>query len=160
MRYAQIRSMDISDGDGIRVSVYTQGCRIHCKNCYNSSIWDYNGGSEWTDKVQADVLNLCDRKYIAGLSILGGEPLSKENLDALKAFSKEFRKRYPDKNIWMWTGYVYENLTPEQKEVADMADVLVDGPFVDELKDLTLKFRGSSNQRILRKQNGIFVVSD
>lgn len=158
MRYAQIRSMDVSDGDGIRVSLYTQGCRIHCKNCYNYSIWDYSGGHEWNDSVKNFLLDLCNKPYISGLSILGGEPLSEENLYDLSDLFECFRERYPDKNIWMWTGYVYENLSPEQKKVADMVDVLVDGPFVDELKDLTLKFRGSSNQRLLKNVNGKFEV--
>lgn len=156
MRYAQIRSMDVTDGDGIRVALYTQGCRLHCKNCYNYEIWDFNGGQAWSTDVQNTLFTLCDKPYISGLSILGGEPLSPENLADLAELFNAFHKRFPEKNIWMWTGYVYENLTDEQKAVADLVDVLVDGPFVDELKDLSLKFRGSSNQRILRKVNGQF----
>lgn len=155
MRYAQIRKMDISDGIGIRVTIYTQGCDIRCENCYNSEIWDYNGGSAFNEKVKNNLLDMCDKPYIQGLSVLGGEPLSNQNLDALKDLFMDFKKRYPEKDIWMWTGHVYEHLTPEQKEVANLVDVLVDGPFIDAQKDLTLKFRGSKNQRVIDIKNTI-----
>lgn len=149
MRYSQIRKMDISNGVGIRVSLWTQGCDIRCKGCFNSDIWDYSGGKEWTKETENELLNLCSSPHIKGLSILGGEPLSQQNYKELIHLFKVFKEKYPDKDIWMWTGRTFENLTEEQMEVVRYVDVLVDGPWIEELGDFKLRFRGSSNQRII-----------
>ena len=156
MHYAGMNKCDTANGNGVRVTLFVSGCPHHCKNCFNPEAWDYQYGQLYTNEVQEELLDACKLSYIAGLTMLGGEPLAPQNVPVVLRLCKEFRKRFPDKNIWMWTGYVYENLTDEQKAVADLVDVLVDGPFIDELKDLSLKFRGSSNQRILRKVNGQF----
>lgn len=149
MRYSQIRKMDIVNGPGIRISLFTQGCPFHCKDCFNKETWDFDGGFEWTSEKEKLLLDLCNRPQIKGLSILGGEPLINQNLETLKILFTKFRELYPDKNIWMWTGNIYENLTPEQKEVANMVDVLVDGPWILRLGDFKLKYKGSSNQRVI-----------
>ena len=147
MRYAKIRKMDISNGPGVRVSIFMQGCSFHCKNCFNPETWDFNGGLAFDDSVIDQVLNLCKEDYIAGLSILGGEPMHPNNIEATTQLVKSFKKKYPKKNIWIWSGFLFDQL--KDKEVLKNIDVLVDGQFVDEKKDPTLKWRGSSNQRVI-----------
>ena len=150
MRYAKIRKMDISNGPGVRVSIFMQGCSFHCKNCFNPETWDFNGGLAFDDSVIDQVLNLCKEDYIAGLSILGGEPMHPNNIEATTQLVKTFKKKYPKKNIWIWSGFLFDQL--KDKEVLKNIDVLVDGQFVDEKKDPTLKWRGSSNQRVIDVQ--------
>lgn len=149
MRYAQIRDMDISNGQGIGCSVFLQGCSIHCKNCFNKSTWDFNGGYEWTDKETEQLFEILRKPYIARISILGGEGLdqAKELLPLLFKIRNEF----PNLKIWIYSGRTFEeNVSVKDKaDCLKLCDVLVDGRFVDELKDLTLAFRGSSNQRII-----------
>ena len=147
MRYAKIRKMDISNGPGVRVSIFMQGCSFHCKNCFNPETWDFKGGLAFDDSVIDQVLNLCKEDYIAGLSILGGEPMHPNNIEATTQLVKTFKKKYPKKNIWIWSGFLFDQL--KDKEVLKNIDVLVDGQFVDEKKDPTLKWRGSSNQRVI-----------
>ena len=149
MRYAQIRKMDISNGPGIRISIFVQGCAFHCKNCFNSEAWDFDGGKEFKSEDLNRLLEYGSNKHVAGLSVLGGEPLHGKNIDEVIKICKCFRKKYPDKNIWLWTGFIYENLNGKQKEVLKYIDVLVDGQFVDSLKDFRLKYCGSSNQRVI-----------
>lgn len=155
MRYAQIRSMDISDGPGIRVALYTQGCPIHCNGCHNESTWDFNGGNEFTYNETKTILGLANKDYISGLSILGGEPLVVDNFPELAALVEQFKARYPNKNIWLWTGYYFLNLLEDYKsnvwfhKIIDNIDVIVDGRFKKELKDPHLKYCGSSNQRVI-----------
>lgn len=153
MRYAQIRKMDISNGPGIRVSLWTQGCHFHCDGCFNKETWDYEAGQEYTQETEDLIIELCSKKHIVGLSILGGEPLSQCNLQALTKLLKRFRQTYADKTIWLWTGYEYKNLTKEQLEVTYLCDVIVDGQFIDSKKDFDLQYRGSSNQSIIRSKN-------
>ncbi|MBQ9519890.1 MAG: anaerobic ribonucleoside-triphosphate reductase activating protein [Acholeplasmatales bacterium] len=147
MRYNQIRSMDIADGPGVRVSLFFQGCHFHCKNCFNSDTWDFNKGLEFDDKVIDNILELCKPEYISGLSILGGEPLHPVNISGTIALAKRFKSVYPNKTIWVWTGYKYEDIF--NKEVLSYIDVLVDGQYIDELHDPKLKYKGSSNQRVI-----------
>ena len=168
MRYAKIRKMDISNGPGVRVSIFVQGCHFHCKGCFNQDTWDFKGGKEFTDETLNTLLDLCDKDYIKGLSILGGEPLALENLDGVYQIIKNFKKRYPNKTIWLWTGSVYGETTFSEvnkkfnenwikapiydfalKQILENIDVLVDGPFKLELADPNLKYRGSSNQRVI-----------
>lgn len=150
MRYASIRKMDISNGEGVRVSLFVQGCSFHCKNCFNQETWDFNGGKEFTQKEFDLLMNLCNNPYIRGCSLLGGEPLHPNNIETVTQITKTFKELYPQKDIWLWTGYTFEDYVKD-KEITKYADVIVDGRFVDELKDLSLRFRGSSNQRIWRK---------
>ena len=147
MRYNKIRKMDISDGPGVRVSIFLQGCEFRCKNCFNPETWNFDEGKEFTDETIDRVLELADKEYIAGLSILGGEPMHPRNIDATTKIAKAFRKKYPDKNIWVWSGFLFEGL--KDKEVMDYIDVLVDGQYKDELHDFRLKYCGSSNQRVI-----------
>ena len=167
MRYAQIRSMDISNGEGVGVSLFVQGCPFHCKNCFNSETWDFNGGKEWTEETKNKFMELIDRPYIRRVSILGGEPLHENNLSEVLSLVKEIREKFPDKTIWLYTGYSIEDIvnfnTKPYSVVQQYFDidnfirnailiyvnVLVDGEYIDEQKDLTLKFRGSKNQKVI-----------
>ena len=146
MRYAKIRSMDIANGDGMRVSLFVQGCAFQCEGCFNVDSWDFIAGNPWNDEIQRIFIDLGRRDYIAGYSILGGEPLmqGRPMLDLVKAL-----KRESGKSVWMWTGFKYEDLNESRREIVSHVDVLVDGKFVISKKDLTLQFRGSSNQRII-----------
>lgn len=147
MRYAKIRSEDIANGPGIRVSIYVQGCSRHCPGCFNPETWDFDGGRLFHRRVKIQFLALAEKKNIVGFSILGGEPLQqgKDMLDLVKSMKEE----YPDKTIWMWTGYKYEDLDDEQREIVSYIDILVDGEFVQAEKCPNKRFKGSGNQRII-----------
>ena len=147
MRYNLIRKMDISNGPGVRVSIFMQGCHFHCKNCFNSETWDFEGGKEFTDDTINKVLDLSNKEHIIGLSILGGEPMHPVNIEGTTKLAKAFKEKYPNKDIWVWSGFRYEDL--KGKDVFKYIDVLVDGQYVDELHDPTLKWKGSSNQRVI-----------
>lgn len=147
MRYASIRKMDISNGEGVRISLFVQGCSFHCKNCFNQETWNWDDGKEFTKKEFNLLMNLCDNPHIRGLSVLGGEPLHPNNIETVTQIARKFKELYTEKDLWIWTGYTFEDYVKD-KEITKYADVIVDGRFVDELKDLNLKFRGSSNQRI------------
>lgn len=163
MRYAQIRSMDISNGEGVGVSLFVQGCDRHCFNCFNSETWDFNGGEEWTEETKNKFMELIDRQYINRISVLGGEPLAEQNLDEVLSLIKEIRISFPEKTIWLYTGYEWNQImspattddlkstiiAEQRKEIISNVDVLVDGEYIDEQKDLSLKFRGSKNQRVI-----------
>lgn len=195
MRYASIRNLDISNGANIGVALFVQGCdrNPHCKNCFNSETWDFNGGKEWTEETKNKFMELIDRPYIKRISILGGEPLAEQNLDGVLSLIKEIREKYPisqnpnsenigksrvledenskeirisfpKKSIWLYTGYeLSEIIKQEQYEkvsgipsvwskrwkIISNIDVLVDGEYIDEQKDLTLKWRGSKNQNCI-----------
>ncbi len=152
MNYAVIKKNDIANGVGVRVSLFVSGCRHHCKNCFNKEAWDFGYGNLFTDKTFEEIMQALDHDYVDGLSFLGGEPFEPENRPDLIRLSKEFHKRFPDKNLWCYTGFTFEELfygDDSAKELLSNIDVLVDGKFVDELKDLSLLFRGSSNQTII-----------
>ncbi len=165
MRYHKIRRMDIANGEGIRVSIFMQGCAFHCKNCFNPETWDFDGGLEFTDDTIQEVLDLCDRSEVAGLSILGGEPMHPQNIEGTTKLAKAFKERFPNKNIWVWTGFLMDR-DLKGKEVLNYLDVLVDGQFVEELHNPLLKWKGSSNQRVidvkesLKKNKIILYVED
>ena len=148
MRYHKIRKMDISDGPGVRVSIFMQGCTFNCKNCFNPETHDFCGGKEFTDETINRVLELCEKDHIVGLSILGGEPMHPKNIDGTTKLAKAFRERYPDKTIWVWSGFLFDR-DLKDKEVLKYIDVLVDGQYKDELHDFRLKWCGSSNQRVI-----------
>jgi anaerobic ribonucleoside-triphosphate reductase activating protein len=147
MRYAKIANYDVANGSGLRTTLFVQGCPHHCKGCFNPNTWDFDGGMEYTEETTREIIQLLNKPGIKGLSVLGGEPLAqgKELYDILK----RIKTAMPDIDIWMWTGYIYEELDQVQKEIVSLVDVLVDGPFIEDKKDIRLKFRGSSNQRII-----------
>ena len=155
MNYAEIKKYDIANGEGVRVSLFVSGCRRHCKGCFNSVAWDFSYGKPFTGETEEELLEALAPDYLAGLSLLGGDPFEPENRTVLLPFIRKFRERFPEKDIWCYTGYTYENGTLKEdngegvRELLSEIDVLVDGPFIEELKDIRLKFRGSSNQRVL-----------
>lgn len=148
MRYHKIRKMDISNGSGVRVSIFMQGCAFHCPNCFNPETHDFRGGKEFTDETIETVLDLCAKEHIVGLSILGGEPLHPRNIEGTTRLAKAFKARFPHKTLWLWTGYLFDQDLTDQ-EVLRYVDVLVDGLFVEALHDFRLEWRGSSNQRVI-----------
>lgn len=168
MNYAQMRSMDISNGEGIGVSLFVQGCDFHCKNCFNSETWDFLKGQEWNEKTKNQFLKLVEKPFIQRVSILGGEPLHPENVQNVLKIVDEIRVSYPTKNIWLYTGYTWEQIMypivtddlnferdyiiKARKELVSKCDVLIDGRYVDELRDVSLHWRGSSNQRVINVQ--------
>ena len=149
MRYNKIRKMDISNGPGVRVSIFMQGCTFHCKNCFNPETHDFMGGQEFTHDTIEQVLSLCENEHVEGLSILGGEPMHPVNIEGTTALAKEFKKRFPQKNLWVWSGFLFDK-DLQNKEVLNYVDVLVDGQYVDELRDPRIKYNGSSNQRVIK----------
>ena len=154
MRYNLIRKMDISNGPGVRVSIFMQGCAFHCKNCFNPETWDFNGGKEFTDDTIKEVLDLCEPDYIKGLSILGGEPMHPNNIEGTTKLAKAFKERYPNKTLWAWSGFLFDR-DLKDKEVLKYLDTLVDGQFKDELHNFKLQWRGSSNQRVIDVQESL-----
>ena len=148
MRYNKIRKMDISNGPGVRVSIFVQGCIFNCKNCFNPETHNFDGGEEFTEETINRVLKLCENEYIEGLSILGGEPMHPKNLQGTTLLAKKFKEKYPNKTLWAWTGYLFESYVKD-KEIVNYLDVLVDGQYVDDLRNPLLKWKGSSNQRVI-----------
>ena len=147
-RYNTIRKMDISNGPGVRVSIFMQGCAFHCENCFNPETWDFNGGEEFTEDTIKTVLDLCAPSHIAGLSILGGEPMHPLNIQATTTLAKAFKEKYPNKTLWVWSGFLFDR-DLNDLDILKYIDVLVDGQYKDELHDFTLQYRGSSNQRVI-----------
>lgn len=150
MKYNKIRKMDISNGPGIRVSVFMQGCAFHCKNCFNPETWDFDKGTDFTDETIDEIIELCKKDEIKGLTILGGEPLHPKNIKGSTKLAKKFKETFKNKNLWVWSGFLFETL--KDKEILKYVDVLVDGQFVDEKRNPKLKWCGSSNQRVIDVQ--------
>lgn len=151
MKYAKIRSMDISNGEGIGVSLFVQGCpHPHCKNCFNPETWDFCGGKEWTNDVEKQFMMLINKPYINHISILGGEPLCEQNLEDVTSIVQRCKMMYPNKKIWIWSKYNFEQYICKL-EIVKYIDRVIDGNYIDELKDISLLFRGSSNQHVWRK---------
>lgn len=162
MRYASMRNLDISNGENIGVSLFVQGCHFHCNNCFNSETWDFEGGYSWTEKSIKDFLNLVNRSYIKRVSILGGEPLTSRNVEEIFHLISTIRNLFPTKTIWLYTGFTWEQIMNPtnsddilRKEIVSQCDVVVDGEYIDELRDITLKWRGSSNQRVIDVKKSI-----
>lgn len=158
MNYGNIKNTDIANGEGIRVSLFVSGCTHHCKNCFNPETWNFNYGKEFTKEVEDSIIKMLEPDYVNGLTLLGGEPMEPSNQRGLLPFIKRIREKFGNKkNIWCYTGYTLEsdlqNESRARCEVTDELlshiDVLVDGEFVEELKNISLKFRGSSNQRVI-----------
>ena len=173
MRIAGINKNDVVNGEGICVALFTQGCPFHCKNCFNSETWDFNGGKEWTEKTKNKFMELIDRPYIKRVSFLGGECLADQNLDGVLDLIKEIRVSFPEKTIWLYTGYNFDLLKSQYNEykytpfatnadewltrweIISNVNVLVDGEYIDEQRDLTKKWAGSSNQRVIDVQQSL-----
>lgn len=150
LNYAQILDCDSANGLGWRVSLFVSGCSLHCPGCFNQKAWNYEYGKPFGCAAQNKILELLMPDYIRGLSILGGNPTDKENEYELTRFVERVRSYYEDrKDIWIWSGHTLEQLMENKDELIPLCDVLVDGPFIEAKKDLTLPFRGSSNQRII-----------
>lgn len=157
MYYGKIRNCDIANGKGVRVSLFVSGCRNHCKNCFQPETWDFKYGQPYTDETEEYIIQLLSEPYIQGLTILGGEPLEPENQRGLIRLLQRVKSEYPEKDVWCYTGYTLEQAMTDgancRCDVTDsllsLIDVLVDGRFVEDLKDIALEFRGSSNQRII-----------
>ncbi|MBQ7879609.1 MAG: anaerobic ribonucleoside-triphosphate reductase activating protein [Clostridia bacterium] len=162
MNYATIKWTDIANGEGVRISLFVSGCTHRCKNCFNQVAWAFDYGQPFDESVSNKILDELGSSFIAGLSLLGGEPLEPQNQAALLPFVREVKKRYPHKSVWCYTGFTFDEKsgqlaedhknTPFTKELIACFDVLVDGAFIEELKDIRLKFRGSSNQRVIDVQ--------
>ena len=148
MRYNKVRKMDISNGPGVRVSIFMQGCAFNCKNCFNPETHDFKCGKEFSDETINRVLELCNNDNVEGLSILGGEPMHPINIDGTTRLAKAFKEKFPNKRIWAWSGFKFDT-DLKGKEVLNYLDVLVDGQYVDELRNPKLKWRGSENQRVI-----------
>ena len=159
MHYATIKWTDIANGEGVRISLFVSGCTHHCKNCFNQVAWDFSYGEVFDDVVAETIFKHLESPFIAGISLLGGEPLEPQNQISLLPFVRECKRRFPQKSIWCYTGYVLDEKegvlcekhknTPCTKELISLFDVLVDGPYIEEQKDIRLKFRGSANQRVI-----------
>ena len=164
IHYASIRNLDISNGEGVGVALFVQGCHFHCYNCFNLDTWDFNGGKEWTQDTEDKLIELASRPYIKRLSILGGEPLADENLDGVLHLVNRFRLSLPNKSIWIYSGYTWENIMKYEygvkyinnfntdalrQCVVSKCDVLVDGRYIDSQRNPSKKFAGSDNQRVI-----------
>lgn len=157
MNYADIKLFDVANGPGVRVSLFVSGCTHHCKNCFNPETWNFDFGKPFTQAEIDHILNSCKEDYIAGITVLGGEPMEPQNQESVLDLLKQFRNRYPDKTIWCYSGYTFEtdilnrmvSEYPFTRELLSYIDILVDGEFIQEEKDLSLRFKGSRNQRII-----------
>lgn len=157
MNYATIKFNDIANGLGVRTSLFVSGCTHRCKNCFNSEAWDFNYGKPFTKEVEDEIINSLKNSFVDGLSLLGGEPFEPQNQKALLPFLERVKKEVPSKNIWCYTGYLFDSellgdsraKTEYTNKMLELIDVLVDGKFIEELKDITLLFKGSSNQRVI-----------
>lgn len=163
MNYAGIKYCDIANGTGCRTVLFVSGCRNRCKGCFQPHTWDFAYGAPFDEKVQKEVLDSLAPFYIQGITLLGGEPFEPENQKELVPFMRRVKAQYPDKDVWAYTGYVLDQdlipggrkYTEETQKLLSMIDILVDGPFIEEQKDITLKFRGSKNQRVIDLQKSL-----
>lgn len=163
MNYAGIKKMDVANGPGLRVTLFVSGCTHHCKGCFNKETWDFKYGEAFTEETEQLLLDYLKPDYIAGFTLLGGEPFERVNQEALTPFLKKVRETYPEKTIWCFTGYNFEKDIKERmmeqwehtKEMLSYIDILVDGEFKEELKDLNLRFKGSSNQRTIKVKESL-----
>lgn len=162
MRWASIRSLDVSNGENVGVSLFVQGCHFHCSGCFNSETWEFEGGNEWTLYTKEKLLDLISRPYIKRVSILGGEPLADENIPDVYDLVNEICTKYPDKKVWLYSGFTWEQIMGINSELSDirltiiaLCDILVDGEYLEGQRDPTLKWRGSNNQRVIDVQKSL-----
>jgi anaerobic ribonucleoside-triphosphate reductase activating protein len=152
MRYSQIIPFDVCNGKGIGLSLFVQGCKFHCKGCFNSETWNFDGGKEWNEEIKNKFFELINRPYIKRVSILGGEPLADENISEIYNLISEIKERFPDKDIWLYTGYEWDEMIMESNKrhyIISECDIVIDGRYIEEQRDITLPFRGSKNQRVI-----------
>lgn len=149
MNYAALKKTDIANGTGVRVSLFVSGCRKHCKGCFNKETWDFNYGNQFDKNTMNEILEALDKNYIEGFSLLGGEPFEEENRGTVYHIVRSVRDSFPQKTIWCYSGKTYEEILKHSRNILECIDVLVDGEFIEEKKNLRLKFRGSENQRII-----------
>ncbi len=156
MNYGNIKTYSIENGTGVRVSLFVSGCRHHCRECFNPETWDFSYGEPFTKEAEEEIIEAMKPDYMAGLTLLGGDPTEPENQEALLPLLRRIREELPGKTVWVYTGYLYEDFLPGGRAHCDATDeflalchVMVDGPFILEQKDISLKFRGSKNQRII-----------
>jgi anaerobic ribonucleoside-triphosphate reductase activating protein len=151
MNIAAIKNFDVGNGDGVRVSVFVSGCSIHCKGCHNQEAWDYNFGQKFDNELKDKIFKMCEDENITGLSILGGEPFDTNNREEVLKFIEEFKSKFK-KDVWIWTGFTLEQLkqgkNPIDLKIVSLVDAIIDGPYIEEKRDITLKYRGSTNQRV------------
>ncbi|WP_026498386.1 anaerobic ribonucleoside-triphosphate reductase activating protein [Butyrivibrio sp. WCD2001] len=173
MNYGEIKTTDIANGTGVRTSLFVSGCTHHCKGCFNEETWDFNFGKSFTKEVEDEIIESLKPAYVNGLTILGGEPMEIQNQKVLRPFIERVRREFPNKSIWVYSGYLWEELTDEENKrchsedtepILSIIDVLVDGEFKLELKNISLRFRGSSNQRVINvpatRESGSVVLSE
>lgn len=153
MYYGAIKNLDIANGPGVRVSLFVSGCRNHCKGCFQPETWDFEYGKFFTNVALVQLGNLVGNEHVAGLSILGGDPMEPENRECVETICHYVRSHYPDKSIWLWSGYLWEDI--KDWSGFEYVDVLVDGPFIQEQKNLCLWYRGSENQRVIDVQKSL-----
>jgi len=166
MYYGEIKYNDIANGEGVRTSLFVSGCRLKCKDCFNTATWSFSFGQPFTEAIQDDVLHSLKPNHVSGLTVLGGEPMEEESQEALLPFLKKVKETFPKKTVWLYSGYLHDQdlipggrkYTPYTDEILSLVDVMVDGPFVSELKDITLRFRGSSNQRLITLKDKISIA--
>lgn len=180
IRYASIRSIDISNGEGVGIALFVQGCHLHCPNCFNPETWDFDGGKKWTEAVKNKFLELANRPYIERISILGGEPLAKENLDGVLDLVNKIRLSKPKKSIWLYSGYTWDSIFDyklqtdvlddnktfythakidlnwlKRKNIIKQCDIFIDGEYIDSQQDISLKWKGSKNQNVIDVQKSL-----
>ena len=163
MNYADIKKIDVANGEGVRVSVFVSGCNHHCKGCFNQCAWDFNYGKEFSEKEEQQIIDYMNHDYISGLSLLGGEPLEPRNQEGLLPLVKKVKEKFPNKNIWCYTGFDFEKDVVGKmakdnettRELLKYIDVIVDGKFEEDKRDLKLQFRGSSNQKIVDEKKSL-----
>lgn len=165
MRYSLIREMDVSNGSGVGISLFVQGCHFHCKGCFNQDTWDFNGGKEWTPEIEKKFIELANKEYIKRISFLGGEPLAKENVETVLWLIETLKSNYPDKKIWLYTGHTWEQIMNSQEKVdlirqsvLNLVDVVVDGQFQlsnQDINNKTILWAGSTNQRVIDAKKSI-----
>lgn len=166
MNYSEIRPIDTSNGPGVRVSIFVSGCRHHCKNCFNQETWCFNYGNVYDENAHNRLISSINKEFIDGLTILGGEPLEPENISEVLSIIKDINMKFPDKNIWLYSGFTFEELQERREKEAELDEILkrinhlVEGRFVESKKDLRLKFRGSSNQRIYKRIGDTLVIDE
>lgn len=177
MNYLQIDKSSISNGSGVRVVLWVSGCNLHCKGCQNKESWDFHAGKLFDDRAKLELFDVLNKPYIKGITISGGHPLENNNVEDMYLLMKEIKEKFPTKDVWLYTGYTWEQIFPTvcldmfnvnnmyRKSVVEMCDVLVDGPYIEEQRDITLKFRGSKNQRLIDvkeslKQNKIITIQN